>query len=116
MALTGCRAHTQLCVSTQMLRPDVLAPGNTCPAAWLRCSAPPCAELMLCPRSPSGIWLTKRSVSPFLTSFFSLSRRLGAELGKSVVYQETNGGKRSPRCSQTCFGVILGLQTVRPVR
>lgn len=53
-------------------------------------------------------------VSNFL--FFFLSRRLGAELGKSVVYQETNGGKRSPRCSQTCFGVILGLQTVRPVR
>lgn len=34
------------------------------------------------------------SVLPVLISF-SLSRRLGAELGKSVVYQETNGGKRT---------------------
>lgn len=49
------------------------------------------------------------SVLPVLISF-SLSRRLGAELGKSVVYQETNGGKRTLQYLQACSGLILAVQ------
>ena len=36
-----------------------------------------------------GLCASKRA----LIAFFSPFRRLGAELGKSVVYQETNGGE-----------------------
>jgi len=57
-----------------------------------------CFALSVCTQVGSSLLcMIICSVLPVLMSFsLSLSRRLGAELGKSVVYQETNGGKRTP--------------------
>lgn len=74
--------------------------GDCTSAAWPVHSAPCQAVLVVSWQVQSVLWLRSCCVPPLFTCHSFLSRRLGAELGKSVVYQETNGGKRTLCCLQ----------------